>query len=339
MQILKIDTEFHNLIPPLSEDEFKQLKENIIADGCREPLVVWNGTIVDGHNRYKICTENNIPFKTESKDFADRAAVIEWMLRNQLGRRNLNDFQRNEVALKYEKIIAEKMRERQRMAGGDKKSEKAKIANDQTNHSDFDKTSKRKEMAKIAGTSEGSIQRSKLIIEKGTQEQIDRARKGGKGNSVTAIAKEITEQSKPKLETKVCKQCKQELTLENFYLTPGGKPKSTCKVCENSKYRPRDIIRSRYNNKVELPPEIANMTEEEIIGDLYNVDKVIVHTVDDLIRDFTVNFDTFLETLRGIIEIDKELLKDAENNKKMAAVLSEAVAAMQSLKGDYIDEQ
>jgi len=100
------------------------------------------------------------------------------MLRNQLGRRNLNDFQRNEVALKYEKIIAEKMRERQRMAGGDKKSEKAKIANDQTNHSDFDKTSKRKEMAKIAGTSEGSIQRSKLIIEKGTQEQIDRARKG-----------------------------------------------------------------------------------------------------------------------------------------------------------------
>lgn len=81
-----------------------------------------------------------------------------------------------------------------------------------------------------------------------------------------------------------------------------------------------------------------NMTEEEFIGDLYDVNKVIVHTIDDLIRDFTVNFDSCMDNLRWIIEKDKDLLKDKENNKKMADILAQAVAAMDEMKGDYIND-
>lgn len=194
---LRIDKEFESLIAPLSDSEYEHLKQNILSDGCREPIAVWDGVILDGHNRYKICTENKIPFQTVSMNFADRSEAIMWMLKNQLGRRNLTDFQRNEVSLKYEEVIAEQMKERQRKAGGDKVSVKAKTAVDQMNHSGQDKTTRRKELAKIAGTSEGSIQRSKLILEKGTPEQIDRARKGGEGNSITAIANEIKGKEKP----------------------------------------------------------------------------------------------------------------------------------------------
>ena len=51
---MQIDDEFKNLIPLLTNEEFNQLEENILKEGCREPIVLWNDTIVDGHNRYEI---------------------------------------------------------------------------------------------------------------------------------------------------------------------------------------------------------------------------------------------------------------------------------------------
>lgn len=91
------------------------------------------------------------------------------MLGIQLSRRNLTDFQRNKIALKYEEVIAKRMRERQSAAGGDKRSNYAKEnAVDQMVRSD--KTTKKAELAKIAGTSQGSIQRTKYILDNGTPE-------------------------------------------------------------------------------------------------------------------------------------------------------------------------
>lgn len=88
---LKIDEEFQNLIPPLSLDERKQLEENLIQDGCREPLCVWNKTILDGHNRYEICTRNQIPFKIVHIFLRSREEAVAWICANQLGRRNISD--------------------------------------------------------------------------------------------------------------------------------------------------------------------------------------------------------------------------------------------------------
>lgn len=84
-----IDKEFQALIPPLSAEEKQQLEANIVADGCRDPLVVWGDTLIDGHNRYEICTRLGLPFQTVSKDFADRESAMDWMDANQLGRRNI----------------------------------------------------------------------------------------------------------------------------------------------------------------------------------------------------------------------------------------------------------
>jgi len=88
---LKIDDEFKNLIPPLSVEEKSQLEDNIIHDGCREALCVWNKTILDGHNRYEICTQHHIPFKIVYIFLKSREEAIAWICANQLGRRNIID--------------------------------------------------------------------------------------------------------------------------------------------------------------------------------------------------------------------------------------------------------
>ncbi len=108
---LVIDDEFAGKIPPLTEEEYRQLEENILADGkVIAPLITWNDIIVDGHNRYRIVQDHpEIPYEVLPMEFPDRYAVIVWICRNQLGRRNLTDEQKKFLTGKrYE---AEKKRE------------------------------------------------------------------------------------------------------------------------------------------------------------------------------------------------------------------------------------
>jgi ParB-like chromosome segregation protein Spo0J len=87
---LNIDQEYKALIPPLSAEEFAQLESNILRDGCLHPIVTWEETIIDGHNRYAICKKHDLPFKIIAMEFDDRDAAMDWMDTNQLGRRNLS---------------------------------------------------------------------------------------------------------------------------------------------------------------------------------------------------------------------------------------------------------
>ena len=93
---LKIDPEFQSQIPPLTDDEFKQLEENILKEGkLLSPLIVWNNTLVDGHNRYAILQKHpEIYFSTTPLRFENREEAIAWICRNQLGRRNLSPEQK-----------------------------------------------------------------------------------------------------------------------------------------------------------------------------------------------------------------------------------------------------
>ena len=93
---LKIDPEFQSQIPPLTNDEFKQLEENILKEGkLISPLIVWNNTLVDGHNRYAILQKHpEIYFSTMPLRFENREEAVAWICRNQLGRRNLSPEQK-----------------------------------------------------------------------------------------------------------------------------------------------------------------------------------------------------------------------------------------------------
>ena len=93
---LKIDPEFQSQIPPLTDDELKQLEENILKEGkLISPLVVWGNTLVDGHNRYAILQKHpEIYFSTMPLRFENREEAVAWICRNQLGRRNLSPEQK-----------------------------------------------------------------------------------------------------------------------------------------------------------------------------------------------------------------------------------------------------
>ena len=93
---LKIDPEFQNQIPPLTDDEYKQLEENILKEGkLLSPLIVWGNTLVDGLNRYAILQKHpEIYFSTMPLRFENREEAIAWICRNQLGRRNLSPEQK-----------------------------------------------------------------------------------------------------------------------------------------------------------------------------------------------------------------------------------------------------
>lgn len=86
---LIIEKDFKKLIPPLATNEFQQLEENIVRDGCREPLCVWNNTILDGHNRYEICTRLGVSFSIQRIVLINHEEAVAWICTNQLGRRNI----------------------------------------------------------------------------------------------------------------------------------------------------------------------------------------------------------------------------------------------------------
>ena len=94
----RISPEFKALIPPLSPDEYSQLEQNLLAHGCRDPITLWRDKIIDGHNRFEICTKHGIPYRTVKLRFPSGDAAKLWILENQLGRRNLTDAMRIELA-------------------------------------------------------------------------------------------------------------------------------------------------------------------------------------------------------------------------------------------------
>lgn len=88
---LKIDPEFKTLIRPLRREEYRQLEVNLAMEGCREAIITWNDTIVDGHNRYEICNKLHIPYEVKEQSFSGKDAAIAWICSNQLGRRNISE--------------------------------------------------------------------------------------------------------------------------------------------------------------------------------------------------------------------------------------------------------
>ena len=115
--MIEIDEEFKNLIPPLKDYEFQQLEENCIKAGrIIEPLKVWNNDgkliLVDGHNRYRIAQEHNLPYTTEELKLESRNDVIVKMCDIQLGRRNLHELDGERLLSRKRKVLEEEAHKR-----------------------------------------------------------------------------------------------------------------------------------------------------------------------------------------------------------------------------------
>ena len=116
--MIEIDEEFQKLIPPLTDDEFRQLEENCVKEGIRDPLVVWEqgdkDILVDGHNRWKISANHGgIQFQIVKKHFESRNEAIVWICDNQLGRRNIHPLDGERLLNRKRKVLEEEAKKRQ----------------------------------------------------------------------------------------------------------------------------------------------------------------------------------------------------------------------------------
>lgn len=102
-----VNEELKAYIDPLTAEEHEALERSILAEGCRDALVLWGDLLIDGHNRYGICQKHGLPFNTvQATRFKDMDDVHLWMIDQHLGRRSVSDFQRGVLALRKREIVA-----------------------------------------------------------------------------------------------------------------------------------------------------------------------------------------------------------------------------------------
>lgn len=310
---LKIDKEFEKLIPPLQDTEFSGLTKSILKYGCQEPIEIWNNTIIDGHNRHKICKANNIPFEVREMDFSDRSEALVYIIEKQFGRRNLLPFQRSELALKMKNVIQAKAKEKQQGGQGGilllQKSEKAKQI-----HTD-------EELSKLAGVSRDTIRKAEKIIVEGNDEQKERARTGGKGNTVNAIFNEIVNAGE---NSRICTKCGKELPIKDF-----DGPRKICRRCRSINREFKDVK----GNKIPVPKEINQLFKErgDRVFDAITSGDVPEYTIENFVEELTALAVSFQGSVEACF-LDHPEFDVFENKQKIIAALSAAEATIKKIK-------
>jgi len=206
LNALKIDPEFQGKIPPLTFEELNQLEANILRDGrIINPIIVWRGLIVDGHNRYTIAKKHpEIPFTVHEKEFASRYEAIIWICKNQLGRRNLTPEQK-----KY--LIGKQYDAEKAIHGGDRKSSSAKSSSQNGNLIENPKTCKR--IAVENGVSKNTVIRAEEFAKgvDAAEEAVPGTRQKVLSGEVKPTASEIASvarappEERPALVAEICK--------------------------------------------------------------------------------------------------------------------------------------
>lgn len=170
--MIEINPTFQALIPPLSDEEREQLEANLLKEGCRDPLVVWGDVLVDGHNRFEICTKHQIPFETVNKAFVSETEAKNWIIYNQLGRRNISPYVRTQLSLLLKPEIERQAKKHQ----GKRNDLLLKSAKSSKQHDEPINT--RKLLAKLANVSPDTVMKVEKIEEQAIAEVISKAKAG-----------------------------------------------------------------------------------------------------------------------------------------------------------------
>lgn len=193
MKTLIVDPEFRDLIQPLTDEERSGLESLLKRDGCIDPLSIWNNTILDGHNRYEICNKLGIKYDTKNINAESREEAKKWIIQKQLGRRNLQLYQRAKLVLLRDTLYKSQGKERQ----GERtdltfSNQLENVGPDSwTDHI----------LAKEAGTSHTTIHRVRVIENEAPQEIKNQLSRGE--TTVTAEYKKLRKpQRRPSLTRK-----------------------------------------------------------------------------------------------------------------------------------------
>lgn len=338
--MIVIDSEFQSLIPPLSDDEYDRLEKSLVKNGYqdwREPIITWNGTIIDGHNRYHICDEHGIKFKQMEMQFESREAAKIWIIENQFKRRNLKPYDRSELALRLEPLYAAEAKRRM-SEGGEKHTgnQHSGVKMEGSQISDTLPIRTDEQLAKLAGVSRDTIRKVKVIeteAAKGNQTAID-ARESVKSGE-KSINKAYSE-----IRPKICTICGKPILNGDYYEHDQNKHKA-CASTETELNRGKRGGRkaSRVLTKPEYADDgrrICSICGEPINEGEHYHDKLnwhyqcgLEHAMDvqrqyrDADSDLRNNVPTYtIESLKA------ELLASAEGLK---AALKESIAINESM--------
>lgn len=194
MKELKIDPELRDLLPPLTDEEYKQLEKNITENGFDKnfPIMEWHGYIVDGHNRYDICKKHDITdYVVGTLAYETKEEVMEWMLDIQLGRRNLSPIQRIAIAEKYRSIYEKQARENQ--LSGLKQNQNETVLPNSVKRESIDTT---KKLAEVANVGKETYRMGKKILDSDNEEVKEKVLSGEM--SINAGYNKIKETTKQK---------------------------------------------------------------------------------------------------------------------------------------------
>ena len=296
LNALKIDPEFQAKIPPLTFEELNQLESNILRDGrIINPIIVWQGLIVDGHNRFTIAKKHpEIPFTVHEKAFTNRYEAIIWICKNQLGRRNLTPEQK-----KY--LIGKQYDAEKAIHGGDRKSSSAKSSSQNGNLIENPKTCKR--IAVENGVSKNTVIRAEEFAKgvDAAEEAVPGTRQKVLSGEVKPTASEIASVARA---------------------PPGERPALVAEICKPKKPKPQKPTAPKQKNPPAAAAPLPNAsTSEEEAPD------------EESTSAPAPSEPTFPQKENESLKVDRQQILEIANNRYHAKQLADGAAMLCEVSG------
>jgi hypothetical protein len=320
MKDFRIDPEFQNKIPPIGEDEFKQLRENILAAGeVYEPLVVWKeeNILVDGHNRWKVIQEKpqitQIRYSVREMSFPDKWAAFDWMYKNQLGRRNLTDEQRT-----Y--LMGKRYEARKKSVGGQTGNVNAKNDVDKMPESFIEPKDVKAGTAGVIGKDYGVDGKT-----------VRRAEKFAHG---VDVLRDVSPAAADKVlagKAKVSKNAVAEIArLERDEVEAAADA-----IMSDMVVKPQEPQKRKPSGYTKADRELHDMIQAAI-APLRDTENAPEYTVDSLIEDIEINGATYVKSVRNMLDTRKELYhKDADAKIRVFRAIASIIQDLTKVRGEY----
>lgn len=313
---LKIDPDFRDLLPELDAETYTALEKDISANGMIDPIVIWNGFIADGHNRYSICKAHRVA-EVEVKELrkTTKSEVMQWIVDHQFGKRNLKKSEQVRLLLKVEEQIQREAKERQAKAGGDKKSDdyKKSVESNLTQAIGEKKREPQTDeiMAKKMGVSKNTWKDMKAIVTQGTPTQKERLDKGGSGNGASTIAREIKAGAKD--DERVCIKCGK---VKKIVFFTSKKNPNCCNECEAERKRMSNSAAPRSN--------------------YYDVNASVEWKFEDVEGEINYLIEDTLKNLRTTYRVHKSnVFSDKSNVDRFKAKITEFIEKLNDFNKEF----
>ena len=289
-----VDPRFRDKIPKPTPEEYRQLEENILSDGeIRDPLILWRdtGILIDGHNRWKIYQDHAdvLPFPgVRELPFADENAAVDWMLMNQLGRRNLNEAQITALRGQLYKTM-------KKSHGGDRRSETFSSTQNGNLKSD-NPTRVSEQMANRLGIGKNTVIRSEQFLD--GLEAAEAAVPGFKDEILSG-------------ETKASQSDIAALRKVN----PEKMPQAVDEI------RNKKVTFPSGQNNWKNEPTKAEKSIEKADRRALNKDAEVKYGIDDLLEELRAMHDEFFDKYLFTLDIHRDVATD--NPRKTLACIKE----------------